>query len=207
MNTGGAAGDSSCRFRSHALFRGARPRVGATRKMRFISAGIAGAYIVEPEEIDDERGFFARTYCSGEFMARGLTRCAEQCSISYNLRRGTLRGMHYQIEPHAEAKLIRCARGALYDVLLDMRFGSATFGRWRAFELTAENRRMVYAPELVAHGFQTLADDTEVHYQMSAAYEPSCARAARWDDPAFQIRWPIEKPILSERDARHALWV
>jgi len=176
------------------------------RTMRFISAGIAGAYIIEPEEIEDERGFFARTYCSEEFAAHGLALRIEQCSISFNLRRGTLRGMHYQIEPHAEAKAVRCTRGAVYDVLLDMRFGSATFGRWRAFELTAENRRMVYVPQLVAHGFQALADQTEVFYQMSAAYEPSCARGARSDDPAFRIRWPIEEPILSERDARHALW-
>ena len=169
--------------------------------MKFISAGIAGAYIIEPEPIEDERGFFARTFCKEEFAARGLTDTIAQCSVSFNMNRGTLRGIHYQVAPHEEAKTVRCSRGGVYDVLLDLRDHSATFGRWRAIELTAENRRMVYIPEGVAHGFQTLADATEVLYQMSRAYEPASARGARWDDPAFGIRWPLAPSRISARDA------
>jgi dTDP-4-dehydrorhamnose 3,5-epimerase len=172
-----------------------------TTNLKFISAGIAGAYVIEPELIEDERGFFARTFCSEEFAARGLMRTIAQCSVSFSQRKSTLRGMHFQSAPHEEAKMVRCSRGGVYDVLLDLRDNSATFGRWRAFELTAENRRMVYIPEGVAHGFQTLADATEVLYQMSRAYEPVSARGARWDDPAFGIWWPLAPSVISKRDA------
>lgn len=174
--------------------------------MKFLAAEIPGVYLVEPEPIEDERGFFARVFCAGDFAARGLAAHVAQCSLSFNSRKGTLRGMHYQAAPHEESRLVRCTRGAIFDVALDLREGSATFGRWAAFELTAENRRMIHVPEGVAHGFQTLVDEAEVHYQMSAGYEAASARGTRWNDPAFAIRWPIANPILSERDARHALW-
>jgi dTDP-4-dehydrorhamnose 3,5-epimerase len=167
---------------------------------------IAGAYLVEMERMEDERGFFARTFCGNEFTQRGLISRIAQCSVSSNPRTGTLRGMHCQDAPYEEARLVRCTRGAIYDVLLDLRRKSPGFGKWMAVELTADNRTAVYVPEGVAHGFQTLVDDTEVFYQMSEFYEPSCARGVRWDDPAFGIRWPVENPILSERDRSHALW-
>ncbi|HKS82819.1 MAG TPA: dTDP-4-dehydrorhamnose 3,5-epimerase [Candidatus Acidoferrales bacterium] len=174
--------------------------------MKFLPTEIPGVYIIEPELIADERGFFARTFCAKEFAARGFAAHMAQCSISFNRRKGTLRGMHYQAAPHEEARLVRCTRGAIFDVVLDLRERSAAFGRWAGFELTAENRRTIYIPEGMAHGFQTLADETEVHYQMSAAYEEASARGVRWNDPAFAIRWPMANPILSERDARHASW-
>jgi dTDP-4-dehydrorhamnose 3,5-epimerase len=168
--------------------------------------GIAGAYLVELEKIEDERGFFARTFCANEFGRRGLISRIAQCSVSFNRRAGTLRGMHFQVSPHQEARLVRCTRGAIYDVLLDLRGDSRGFGKWMTVELTAENRKAVYIPEGVAHGFQTLVDETEVFYQMSEFHESSCTRGVRWDDPAFGIRWPVDKPILSERDWSHALW-
>jgi dTDP-4-dehydrorhamnose 3,5-epimerase len=172
----------------------------------FRAVGIPGAFFVEVERIEDERGFFARTFCRAEFGRMGLVPRLAQCSVSFNRRRGTLRGMHWQAAPHEEARLVRCTRGGIYDVLLDMRRESQAFGNWIAAEVTAENRRGIYVPEGVAHGFQTLTDDTEVLYQMSEFYEPSCARGVRWDDPAFGIKWPVEHPILSERDRSHALW-
>jgi dTDP-4-dehydrorhamnose 3,5-epimerase len=168
--------------------------------MRFIRAQLIGAFVVEPDRIEDERGFFARTFCSEEFSAQGLNPQLVQCSVSFNRRRGTLRGMHYQVAPSREAKLVRCTRGAVYDVILDLRPGSATYRQWTAAELTAENGRTLYVPEGVAHGFQTLADETEVFYQMSEFYAPKHGRGVRWSDPAFAIRWPISEPILSERD-------
>lgn len=168
--------------------------------MRFIETEIKGAFIIEPELIEDERGFFARTFCQEEFKAHGLNFRVVQCNISFNKKRGTLRGMHYQIAPYQEAKLVRCTRGAIYDVIIDLRPESPTFKQWIAVELTAENRRMLYVPEGFAHGFQTLEDNTEVFYQMSEFYHPECARGVRWDDPAFGIEWPIITPILSERD-------
>jgi dTDP-4-dehydrorhamnose 3,5-epimerase len=174
--------------------------------MKFLAAEIPGVYLVEPEPIEDERGFFARVFCAGEFAARGLAAHVAQCSLSFNSRKGTLRGMHYQAAPHEEARLVRCTRGAIFDVALDLREGSATFGRWAAFELTAENRRMIYVPEGVAHGFQTLVDEAEVHYQMSAEYEAASARGARWNDPAFAIRWPFPPSMISQRDASFPLF-
>ena len=168
---------------------------------------LGGAFLVEPERVEDERGFFARTFCVEEFTARGLNPTVMQCSVSYNRRRGTLRGLHYQAAPDAEDKLIRCTAGAVFDVLVDVRPGSPTFKRWIAVELTAENRRMVYAPAGLAHGFQTLTDDTEVFYQISAAYVPEAARGLRWDDPELAIAWPATADrIISARDHGLPTW-
>jgi dTDP-4-dehydrorhamnose 3,5-epimerase len=169
--------------------------------MRFIELDLKGAYLIEPDRLEDERGFFARTWCRREFEACGLTSRLVQCNISFNRRRGTLRGMHYQAEPHSETKLVRCTRGAIYDVIIDLRPSSPTFKRWVSAELTADNRRMLYIPEGFAHGLQTLVDDTEVLYQMSEFYVPEAARGVRWDDPAFDIRWPpVEERVMSEKD-------
>lgn len=168
--------------------------------MRFTPLLLSGAYLVELELIHDERGFFARTWCADEFKTRGLSTKLAQCGISYNRRRGTLRGMHYQAEPYAEAKLVRCSAGAIYDVIVDLRQGSATYRQWLAVELTAANHKMIYIPEGFAHGFQTLADESEVFYQISEPYISECARGVRWDDPVFRIEWPIADPIVSGRD-------
>jgi dTDP-4-dehydrorhamnose 3,5-epimerase len=151
----------------------------------------------------DDRGLFARSYCRREFQERGLNPDIAQCNISYNRMRGTLRGMHYQEAPYGEAKLIRCLRGALYDVAVDLRADSPTFREWAAVELRAEpgcTSRMLYVPEGFAHGFLTLEDDTEVFYQMSEFFSPQAARGVRWDDPAFSITWPEPVRIISERD-------
>jgi dTDP-4-dehydrorhamnose 3,5-epimerase len=148
----------------------------------------------------DERGYFARTWCRAEFEARGLNARLEQCSTSFNVSRGTLRGLHYQAEPYEEAKLVRCARGALYDLIVDLRPGSVSFRKWFAVELTASNLLMLYVPEGFAHGFQTLEDETEVLYQISESYRPEYARGVRWNDPAFDFRWPMDERVMSERD-------
>lgn len=168
--------------------------------MIFSETPIPGAYLVEMEPLGDERGFFARSWCRDEFARHGLNPALAQCDVSYNKKRGTLRGMHYQAEPHPEAKLVRCTMGAIYDVLLDLRRNSPAFRRWAAYELSAANRRMVYIPEGVAHGFQTLADDSEVFYQMSEIYHPECARGVRWDDPAHGIAWPLHVSAISDKD-------
>jgi dTDP-4-dehydrorhamnose 3,5-epimerase len=169
--------------------------------MKFVETGLPGAWIIEIERLSDDRGFFARTFDADAFAARGLCTEFPQCSVSYNARSGTLRGMHWQESPHGEAKLIRCTAGALYDVLLDLRPDSPTYRQWRAVELSAESRRLLYAPEGMAHGFQTLAPGTEVFYQISVAYHPASARGVRWDDPAFGIEWPdVAERILSDRD-------
>ena len=168
--------------------------------MKFIETTLSGAYIIEPEPIEDERGFFARTFCRDEFLAYGLNPCVVQCNISFNKRKGTLRGMHYQEEPHAEVKIVRCTRGAIADVIVDIRPDSPTFKKWTAVELTAENRTMLYVPEGFAPGLQTLCDDTEVFYQMSVCYNPQSARTLRWDDPAIGIIWPIAEKIMSHGD-------
>lgn len=161
---------------------------------------VAGAYVIEPERIEDERGFFARTFCRREFEAAGLNASFVQCNISFNRHKGTLRGLHYQDPPHAEAKLIRCTMGAIFDVIVDLRRDSPTFKRWGSVELTASNRKMMFAPEGCAHGFQTLEDDSEVLYQMSGFYRPDAARGCRWDDPIFGIEWPPGPRIISDRD-------
>jgi dTDP-4-dehydrorhamnose 3,5-epimerase len=171
--------------------------------MRFITTELAGAYAIEIERLEDERGFFARSFCRDEFLAHGLSPIFVQCNISFNVRKGTLRGMHYQEKPQEEAKLVRCTRGAIYDVVVDLRRGSPTFRRWASFELTADNRRMLYVVPGLAHGFQTLHDDSEVFYQMSEMYRPSLERGVRWNDPAFAIRWPLPDPLLSRRDASY----
>lgn len=176
--------------------------------MRFIETKLSGAYIIVPEPIEDERGFFARTFCSREFEAHGLNPCVAQCNISFNKKKGTLRGMHYQVAPNAEAKLVRCIRGAIYDVIIDLRSESPTYKEWIAVELTANNRIMIYVPEGFAHGFQTLLDDTEVFYQMSEYYIPESALGIRWDDPAFRIVWPeITFRSISIRDRHHPFLV
>jgi len=168
--------------------------------MHFIETPLAGAYIIEPEPIEDHRGFFARAWCARDFAERGLETRVAQCSISYNARRGTLRGMHFQVAPHEETKVVRCTRGAIHDVILDLRRDSPTFLQHVAVELTAENRRSVYIPRGLAHGFQSLVDDTEIYYQISEFYAADAARGVRWDDPAFGISWPIAPPIIVERD-------
>jgi dTDP-4-dehydrorhamnose 3,5-epimerase len=153
------------------------------------------------EPIEDDRGHFARTWCAEEFAAHGIVAQPAQCSVSFNCRRGTLRGMHYQAAPHAEAKLVRCSRGAIYDVLLDLRPDSPTYCQWLGLTLTAADGHMVWLPEGLAHGFQTLVDEAEIFYQISTPYHPESARGVRWNDPAFGIEWPMERPILSARDA------
>ncbi|MBF6569633.1 MAG: dTDP-4-dehydrorhamnose 3,5-epimerase [Candidatus Binataceae bacterium] len=171
--------------------------------MKFTETALKGAFVLDPEMIEDDRGFFARTFCRKEFAAYNLNPDLVQCSISFNRQPGTLRGMHYQSAPHAEAKLIRCTRGAIYDVILDLRSHSPTFRRWVAVHLSAENRQMVYVPEGFAHGFQTLEDETEVSYYISEFYSPEHARGVRWNDPAFAIGWPIANPVISVRDQTH----
>jgi dTDP-4-dehydrorhamnose 3,5-epimerase len=172
--------------------------------MRFVSTPIRGAFIVELERREDSRGFFARAFCQREFTEHGLNPEVAQCNISFNERRGTLRGMHYQAKPHEEAKLVRCTRGGIFDVIVDLRTESETRLRWFGVELSAENRRALYVPEGLAHGYQTLQDGSEIFYQVSEEYTPMAERGVRWNDPAFGIRWPIADPILSAKDAAYA---
>jgi len=166
----------------------------------FVETKLKGAYIIEPERIGDERGFFSRTWCKREFQTHGLNPHLIQCNISFNRKKGTLRGMHYQVHPHEEAKLVRCTIGSIYDVIIDLRSDSKTYMQWIAVELTSANRKMIYVPEGFAHGFQTLTDNTEVFYQMSEFYAPESARGVRWDDPQFNIVWPDDKRQISIRD-------
>ncbi len=149
---------------------------------------------------EDDRGFFARTFCRREFEARGLNPQVVQCNFSFNKRKGSLRGMHFQASPHSEAKLVRCTAGSIYDVIIDLRASSSAFRKHFGVELSARNRKMLYVPEEFAHGFQTLEDDTEVFYQMSQYYSPEHSRGVRWDDPAFGISWPPGERIIIERD-------
>jgi dTDP-4-dehydrorhamnose 3,5-epimerase len=167
------------------------------------AVSVAGAFIVEPEAVHDERGFFARTFSSSEFAAHALEPAIAQCSISFNPRRGTLRGMHYQQAPHAETKLVRCTRGSVFDVVLDLRRDSPSFGEWAGVELTGENHLAMYVPEGCAHGFQTLTDDAEVFYQISVPFAADAGRGVRWDDSAFGIDWPIAVEVISQRDATY----
>lgn len=168
--------------------------------MKFIETKLKGACIIEPERLEDERGFFARSFCQNEFEAHGLNPRVVQCNISYNKLEGTLRGMHYQVAPMAEAKLVRCTRGAIYDVIIDLRPESPTYCQWAPVELTADNCCMLYIPEGFAHGFQTLEADTDVFYQMSEFHTPDCVRGVRWDDPTFGIEWPLGSRIISKKD-------
>lgn len=169
--------------------------------MIFTPLELEGAFLVDLEPHPDERGFFARAWCREEFEAHGLNNALVQCNLSFNHLRGTLRGMHYQRAPHAEAKLVRCTRGAILDVIVDLRPGSPTHARWLGVELTEENRSALYVPEGFAHGYQTLTDGTETLYQVSAAYAPGAEGGVRWDDPAFGIEWPDADPrIVSDKD-------
>lgn len=173
--------------------------------MRFVPTPLAGVFAIELDRIEDDRGFFARSFCQEEFRAHGLEPVVAQCNVSFNRLRGTLRGLHYQDAPHEEAKLVRCTRGAIWDVIVDIREESVSRYRWHAVELTAENRSALYVPRGFAHGFQTLVDDSEVLYQMSEFYHPESSRGLRWDDPAFGIPWPLPDPILSPRDRTYSL--
>lgn len=168
--------------------------------MKISETSLSGAYIIQPELLTDERGFFARTYCRAELAPLHVDLRVEQCSISFNVKRGTLRGLHYQIAPHAESKIVRCTMGAIYDVIVDLRPGSPTLHQWFGLELSAENRLMIYIPEGLAHGFQTLAENTEVYYQIASPYVPEAARGIRWDDPLLAVQWPLSCPTLSQRD-------
>lgn len=168
--------------------------------MLFTPAKLAGAYLIDLEKRADDRGFFARTWCRNEFRAQGLVEEFVQANVSYNRRKGTLRGMHYQLAPHEEVKLVRCTRGRIYDAIVDLRPGSPTYLQWIGVELSAANYRMLYVPAGFAHGFQTLEDETEVTYQVSAFYAPQAERGARYDDPAFGIQWPLPVEVISEKD-------
>jgi dTDP-4-dehydrorhamnose 3,5-epimerase len=168
--------------------------------MIFTETTLPGAYLIEPERREDERGFFARTWCEHEGAVQNLQTRWVQCSISFNTQCGTLRGLHYQAAPDEETKLVRCTMGGIYDVIVDLRPNSPTFRHWLAFELTAQNRLMLFIPAGFAHGFQTLTAESEVFYQMSTFYVPESARGVRWDDPAFGISWPEGQRIISARD-------
>jgi dTDP-4-dehydrorhamnose 3,5-epimerase len=168
--------------------------------VRFTETRLPGVWLIELEPIADDRGWFARTFSTEEFAAHGLDPAVVQCNASFNVQAATLRGMHYQAEPHGEAKLVRCTRGAIFDVIVDLREDSPAFCGWTGHELSASNRRMLYAPVGTAHGFVTLAGDTEVLYQMSHRYVPDAARGVRFDDPAFGIEWPVAPAVISERD-------
>jgi dTDP-4-dehydrorhamnose 3,5-epimerase len=172
--------------------------------MRFEELPLAGTFVVSPERHRDARGWLARTFCRDEFAARGLVADFVQCSTSFNARSGTLRGMHFQRAPHAETKLVRCTRGAVFDVLLDLRPDSATFRCWHAVELSEANGVAAYIPAGLAHGFQSLTDASEVLYQITERYAPEASAGVRWDDPAFGIDWPILPPIMADRDAGYA---
>jgi len=170
--------------------------------MRFIQTPLPGAWVIELERFSDERGWFARSFDPDEFQARGLDPTVAQCNVSFNARRGTLRGMHYQAEPHGESKLVRCVRGTIFDVAVDLRDDSASRCQWHGVELSGENRLAYYIPAGLAHGFQTLTDDCEVLYQMGHRYVPDAGRGVRFDDPAFAIQWPqpAGQRIVSDRD-------
>jgi dTDP-4-dehydrorhamnose 3,5-epimerase len=166
----------------------------------FTEAPLAGAFVIEPEPVEDERGFFARTWCEQEFGEIGLISRLVQCSISWNRTTGTVRGMHYQVAPHEEVKIVRCTRGSIFDVILDLRPNSATFKACFSVVLSADNRLMLYVPEGVAHGFQAMEDGTEVFYQISTHYVADATAGVRWNDPSFDIRWPLPVTVISERD-------
>jgi dTDP-4-dehydrorhamnose 3,5-epimerase len=174
--------------------------------VKFIETPLPGAWVLEPERFSDERGWFARTFDAEEFRARDMNPVVTQCNASYTERRDTLRGMHYQAEPHGESKLVRCVRGAIFDVAIDLRPDSEAYCAWHGVELNADNRHAYYIPAGLAHGFQTLTDDCEVLYQMGASYVPEAARGVRWDDPAFDIRWPAveDERVISARDLAYA---
>lgn len=171
--------------------------------MLFNETKLKGAYVIDIEPHPDNRGFFARTFCMDEFVAKSLDNRIVQCNISYNKKKGTIRGMHYQVAPHEESKLVSCARGCIFDVIIDLRADSATYGQWTAVELCGKNSKMLYIPKGFAHGFQTLRDEVVVCYQMMAFYYPDASRGVRWNDPAFGIEWPLEPFVISERDRQY----
>lgn len=168
--------------------------------MIFTPAALKDAFLIDIEKREDARGFFARAWCADEFAQHGLDTTLAQCSISFNHKRGTLRGMHWQAAPHGEVKVVRCTAGAIYDVIVDVRPESPTYRQWIGVELSARNRRMLYIPRGFAHGFQTLADDTEVFYFISAFYAPEASRGARYNEPAFGIAWPLPISIIAAKD-------
>jgi len=168
--------------------------------MLFKKTSLKDSYIIELELMEDKRGFFARSFCQREFEKHGLNPSIVQCNVSYNKRKGTLRGMHYQVAPYKESKLISCIRGSMYDVIIDLRNDSPTYCKWMSVHLSANSYGLLYVPEGCAHGFQTLEDDTIVFYQMSEFYHPECSRGIGWNDPFFQIKWPIRDIIVSPRD-------
>jgi len=171
--------------------------------VKFLETSLKGAYIIEIEPTEDNRGLFARSWCKREFEAHSLNPEILQCNISFNIKKGILRGIHYQTKPFEEAKLVRCTRGAIFDIIIDLRADSPTFKGWFSVELTDKNRKMLYIPERFAHGFQTLKDNTEVFYQMSEYYSPEHSRGIRWNDPSFSIQWPEDKRIVSKRDQQY----
>jgi dTDP-4-dehydrorhamnose 3,5-epimerase len=173
--------------------------------MIFTESPLRGAFLIDMSPAEDERGFFARSFCAEEFAKRSLPTHLAQCSVSFNARRATLRGLHFQAAPHEEEKLVRCTRGAVFDVIVDLRPESPTFRRWFGTELTAVNHRSMYVPKGFAHGFISLADDSEVLYMISVPYAPGFAKGLRWDDPALGIRWPLMPAVMSPRDAEHPL--
>jgi dTDP-4-dehydrorhamnose 3,5-epimerase len=173
--------------------------------MRFTEAALAGAYTIEMARSEDERGFFARAFSAEEFAAHGLPAHMPECSLSFNSRKGTLRGMHFQSAPHAEDKLVRCTAGAIFDVIIDLRPESPTQRRWFGTDLSADNRRSLFVPKGFAHGFITLEDDTEVFYMISVPYAAGFERGVRWNDPAIAIQWPIDPLVISTRDAAYPL--
>ncbi len=173
--------------------------------MNFTESPLAGAYIVDVNRLEDERGFFARSFCVEEFRGLGLATEMSQCSVSFNALRGTLRGLHFQAAPHEEEKLVRCTRGAVFDVIVDIRPESPTYRRYFGAELTAENQRALYITKGFAHGFLSLVDETEVFYMISVAHVPGAARGLRWNDPALNINWPFPPRVISNRDAEFPL--
>jgi dTDP-4-dehydrorhamnose 3,5-epimerase len=170
--------------------------------MNFLPTNLAGAFLLEVQPLVDERGSFARTWCVREMAAHGLVGEIAQCSLSTNKRAGTVRGMHFQRTPHEEVKLVRCQRGAIFDVIIDLRPGSPSYRRWQGFELTADDHRTLYVPRGFAHGFQTLTDDTEIFYQISEFYVPEASAGVRWDDPAFRVAWPLPISTIADKDNR-----
>ena len=169
--------------------------------MFFEQTKLNGAFVIQLQKIEDNRGFFARAWCEKEFAEHGLTPVVHQANVSFNIKKGTLRGMHYQVEPYGEAKTVRCTRGRIYDVIIDLRKNSPTYKQWFGVELTAENYKMLYVPENFGHGFLTLEDNSEVTYQVSEFYTPGAERGIRWNDPGIGIQWPGQIEVISEKDA------
>jgi dTDP-4-dehydrorhamnose 3,5-epimerase len=173
--------------------------------VRFTKIQIEGAWVIDPTTHQDDRGHFFRAWCTKEFSAHAIQFQPVQANMGFSIKKGTLRGMHYQVQPELETKLVRCTRGAMFDVVLDVRIDSPTYGKWHAVELTPENGRMLFLPERCAHGYQTLEDHTEMHYMTSQFYAPNAARGARFDDPAFEIQWPLAVSAISEQDRKWPL--